>query len=152
MINTAYRGALACALLAMGAAMPVAAQGDAEPATYYASDIKAAMNKHIAARVDEDGIFRIRDNKVGKVLELKFITIHDPVRVIDNNTYFACTDFHVVGNEKKIYDLDFWMNPLDGTLQIYDEKIHKEPRRSLLYGWYKQPRYTFVDDKVVPLD
>lgn len=153
MIKTPTRSAFACALLALCAAGPLAAQdGDAEPKTYYASDIKAAMNKHIAARVDENGIFRIRDNKEGKVLELKFVTIHDPVRVIDDTTYFACTDFHVVGNEDKLYDLDFWMNPVDGTLEIYDEKIHKEPRRSLLYGWYKQPRYTFVDDKVVPLD
>lgn len=147
--------ALAAALCV--AAPHAAAQGDAsdtdaEPKTYYATDIKAAMQDHIKARVDDDGVFRIRDNKVGEVLELRFVTIHDPVRVIDDNTYFACTDFHVVGDEDKLYDLDFWMNPVDGTLKIYDEKIHKEPRRSLLYGWYKHPRYTFVDDKVVPLD
>jgi len=26
--------------------------------------------------------------------------------------------------------------------------VHKEPRWSLLYGWYKQPRYTFVNDEI----
>lgn len=118
---------------------------------YYVEDIKAAMARHISERVDEQGVFRIRDEKTGELLELKFVTIHDPVRQIDGNTYFACTDFHVVGDEKKLYDLDFWMNPQTGELRIYDEKIHKEPRRSLLYGWYKQPRYTFVNDKVVSL-
>lgn len=143
--------ATAGVLLAGCLALPAALAQD-DVTTYYASDIKAAMHAHIQARVDEDGVFRIRDNKVGQVLELRFVTIHDPVRVIDDNTYFACTDFHVVGDEDQLYDLDFWMNPVDGTLTIYDEKIHKEPRRSLLYGWYKQPRYTFVDDKVVPLD
>ena len=51
----------------------------------------------------------------------------------------------------KLYDLDFWMRPDNGQLRIYDEKIHKEPRHSLLYGWYKHPRYTFVKDKVVLL-
>ena len=43
------------------------------------------------------------------------------------------------------------MNPQTGELKIYDEKIHKEPRKSLLYGWYKHPRYTFVKDRVVEL-
>ena len=49
------------------------------------------------------------------------------------------------------YDIDFWLRPENGVLVVYDTKVHKEPRRSLLYGWYKQPRYTFVDDKVVEL-
>lgn len=122
-----------------------------EPEKFYVEDIKQAMMDFIASRVDENGVFRIKDEKTGEVLDLKFVEIHDPVRVIGESTYFACTDFHVVGEEKKLYDLDFWMNPVDGTLQIYDEKIHKEPRRSLLYGWYKQPRYTFVNDRVVSL-
>lgn len=123
----------------------------APPQKFYVEDIKQAMMDFIAHRVDENGVFRIKDEKTGEVLDLRFVEIHDPVRVIGDNTYFACTDFHVVGDEKKLYDLDFWMNPVDGTLQIYDEKIHKEPRRSLLYGWYKQPRYTFVNDRVVSL-
>ena len=109
------------------------------------------MDIHLADRVDENGIFRMRDDKTGEVLELKFVKIHDPVRVINSNTYFACTDFHVVGERKKLYDLDFWMSPVNGELRIYKEKIHKEPRKALLYGWYKQPRYTFVNDKVVTL-
>lgn len=121
------------------------------PDQYYVKDIKAATQAWISSRTDDDGVFRIRDEQTGKVVELVFDKIHDPVRQIDDTTYFACTDFHVVGNEKKLYDLDFWMNPQSGELQVVDEKIHKEPRRSLLYGWYKQPRYTFVDDKVVSL-
>lgn len=122
-----------------------------EPKKYYVGDIKKAMMEHIANEIDENGIFRLRDEKTGEILELKFVKIHDPVRVIDNSTYFACTDFHVVGNPKKLYDLDFWMKPETGELKIYKSKIHKEPRKSLIYGWYKQPRYTFVNDKVVPL-
>ncbi|MCG7907047.1 MAG: hypothetical protein JAY95_10990, partial [Candidatus Thiodiazotropha taylori] len=60
----------------------------------------------------------------------------------------ACTDFHVVGEPDKLYDLDFWMNDKTGQLKIYQSKVHKEPRWSLLYGWYKQPRYTFVNDEI----
>lgn len=119
--------------------------------TYYVSDIKKAMKDYLAAEVDENGIYTIFDDKTGETLSLKFVKIHDPVRVINSNTYFACTDFHVVGNPDKLYDLDFWMSPKNEVLKIYRAKIHKEPRKSLIYGWYKQPRYTFVDDKVVEL-
>lgn len=136
---------------AAAAAPETAAAEAAVPEKYYVEDIKAAMMAFIAERADEHGVFRIHDSKTDETLELKFVEIHDPVRRIGRNTYFACTDFHVVGDEKKLYDLDFWMDPQNGVLEIYDEKIHKEPRRSLLYGWYKQPRYTFVNDRVVSL-
>ncbi len=127
------------------------ASTDKNPAKFYVEDIKKAMEIHLAERVDENGIFRMLDNQTGEILELKFVKIHDPVRVINSSTYFACTDFHVVGERKKLYDLDFWMSPVNGELKIYKEKIHKEPRKALLYGWYKQPRYTFVNDKVITL-
>jgi Rps23 Pro-64 3,4-dihydroxylase Tpa1-like proline 4-hydroxylase len=51
----------------------------------------------------------------------------------------------------KLYDVDFWMHPDGDVLTIHDTKVHKEPRKSLLYGWYKYPRYTFVNDQVVTL-
>ena len=127
------------------------ANTDKNPPKYYVEDIKKAMELHIAERVDENGIFRLRDDQTGEILELKFLKIHDPVRKINSSMYFACTDFHVVGQHKKLYDLDFWMSPVTGELGIYKEKIHKEPRKSLLYGWYKQPRYTFVNDRVISL-
>lgn len=118
---------------------------------YYVEDIKAAMFKHIERNIDEDDIFRIRDEKTNEILELEFVKIHNPVRQISDRIYFACTDFRVHADPKKLYDLDFWMDIETGELRIYQTKIHKEPRKSLIYGWYKQPRYTFVNDKVVPL-
>jgi len=53
-----------------------------------------------------------------------------------------------VGEPDKLYDLDFWMKDNTGGLKVYQSKVHKEPRKSLLYGWYKQPRYTFVNDQI----
>jgi len=147
-----YAGvALALWAFAALADEPAARSAETPPMKYYVEDIKAAMRAHIAARVDEDGVFRLRDEKTGETLALKFVKIHDPVRRIDGKTYFACTDFHVLGDPEKLYDLDFWMRPEHGRLQIYDEKIHKEPRHSPIYGWYKQPRYTFVKDEIVLL-
>jgi len=124
---------------------------DKSPRKYYVEDIKEAMLKYIAAQADVDGIFHLRDDKTGEMLALRFIKIHDPVRKINSSTYFACTDFHVAGEPQKLFDLDFWMNPVTGELKIYNTKVHKEPRKSLLYGWYKQPRYTFVNDRVISL-
>jgi len=115
---------------------------------YYVEDIKSTMLKYIAASVDDTGVFHLRDDKTEEELALKFVRIHDPVRQIGSDVYFACTDFHVVGEPDKLYDLDFWMNENTGELQIYRSKVHKEPRWSLLYGWYKQPRYTFVNDEI----
>ena len=142
------RAVAGAALLgACAATLPVAAEE--APRRFYVNDIKAATTRYIESRVDEDGIFRIEDEVTGELLELRFVTIHDPVRVIDEDTYFACTDFHVVGEPDKLYDLDFWMDPDGEVLAVHTERIHKEPRRSVLYGWYKYPRYTFVDDEVV---
>jgi hypothetical protein len=124
---------------------------DKAPLKYYVEDIKKAMQDYIAEQIDENGIFYLRDDKTGEILALKFVKIHDPVRKINSSTYFACTDFHIADEPKKLYDLDFWMNPVTGELKIYDTKVHKEPRKSLLYGWYKQPRYTFVNDRVISL-
>jgi hypothetical protein len=115
---------------------------------FYVEDIKSTMQAYVASQVDTDSIFHLKDDKTGENLELKFVMVHDPVRQIRGNIYFACTDFHVQGEPEKIYDIDFWMDGSSGELKVYDTKVHKEPRSSLLYGWYKHPRYTFVNDEV----
>lgn len=150
----ARAGMIAAVVFALGLlpALPTAADEATEgPRTYYVEDIKAAMEAHIAGQIDADGIFHLEDDRTGEMLALRFVTIHDPVRQIDGSTYFACTDFRVVGEPKKLYDIDFWLRPAGDVLEVYDTKVHKEPRKSLLYGWYKYPRYTFIDDRVVPL-
>lgn len=119
-----------------------------EKREYFAEDIKSTMMEHIRNTVNSDGIFHMNDDKTGELLTLKFVRIHDPVRQIGSDIYFACTDFHVVGEEDKLYDLDFWMNNKTGELKVYQSKVHKEPRHSMIYGWYKQPRYTFVNDEI----
>ena len=121
---------------------------ESEPRTYYVQDIKAAVTKHIKNAVDAHGIFHMRDDKTGEQLRLRFVQVHDPVRQIGGDVYFACTDFHILGKPEKLYDIDFWMKESAGELKVFQSKVHKEPRWSLVYGWYKQPRYTFVDDEI----
>jgi len=115
---------------------------------FYVDDIKATMDEHVAKLLDAEGLFHVLDDKTGENLALKFVKVHDPVRQIRGNIYFACTDFHVAGDPDKLYDIDFWLDGTTGQLVVYDTKVHKEPRKSLIYGWYKQPRYTFVKDEI----
>jgi hypothetical protein len=115
---------------------------------FYVDDIKATMQSHVDGQLDSNGLFHVLDDKNGEDLALKFVKVHDPVRQIRGSIYFACTDFHVVGEPDKLYDIDFWMDGKTGELIVYAAKVHKEPRWSLLYGWYKQPRYTFVNDEI----
>ena len=137
--------------LLLGMLGAAAAHAESPPRKFYVEDIKAAMQAHIAATVDADGVFMLKDDQTGEQLALRFVKIHDPVRQIDGDTYFACTDFTVAAAPEKVYDLDFWLEPAGDKLVVRETRVHKEPRRSMLYGWYKYPRYTFIRDEVVYL-
>ena len=142
-------GILLCfGVVALAESAPEPISSDSDLHQFYAEDIKAAVSVHIADQLDNEGIFLIKDEQTEEMLSLRFVKVHDPVRQIGDSIYFACTDFHVVGKPKKIYDIDFWLRPVSTQLKVYDTKIHKEPRWSLFYGWYKQPRYTFVNDEI----
>ncbi len=115
---------------------------------FYAEDIKEAMHLHLREVLDQEGLFHIQDDITDESLTLTFSQIHDPVRQIGDDIYFACTDFNISDQSEKIYDIDFWLRENQGQLKVFRTKIHKEPRKSLLYGWYKHPRYTFVNDQI----
>jgi hypothetical protein len=92
-----------------------------------------------------NGIFKLKDDKTGQVLDLEFIDTHQPIRQLDENGhYFACTDFRVVGTKDQIYDVDFWVNDKDGVMTIEQTKVHKVPE--LKDGkWIQVPRYEWKD-------
>lgn len=125
------------------------AESDSE--SYSASDVKKAMKSHIESETDDSGVFQIQDSKEEKKLNLKFVKIHDPVRRVDGKGHFACTDFHVEGNEDKLYDLDFWLNPEDGELKVTETKIHKHPVKKD-GTWKKKARFTYKDDEPVKVE
>ena len=138
------------AYLGLLAAPLSAAQPDvgSDVTQFYAEDIKAAMADHIQSLTVVDGYWHTVDDKTLDELTLKFVQVHDPVRQISQTVYFACTDFHDQANNDKIYDMDFWLEPVNGALKVFKTKVHKEPRNTILYGWYKHPRYTFVNDEI----
>jgi len=119
----------------------------AEKKKFSGTDVKNAINSYIEKKVEAEGnIFRIYDPKSQYTgLALNFVKIHDPVREIGDGQYFACSDFSVKGKNDKLYDIDFWLNELDGRLIVTQTQIHKEPA---LKGnkWVKAERYTFIND------
>ena len=94
---------------------------------FYAEDIKEAMSKHLAETVSHEGIFDIYDEITEEDLELVFLQIHDPVRQIGEDVYFACTDFRVKNNEEKVYDIDFWLREETAILKSFKLRSIKNP-------------------------
>ena len=125
--------------------------GGKKAKTFKASQIKLAIQKHISKTSDAKGLMMIHDDQTEEHLGLKFIKIHDPVRVMkEKGQYFACTDFHVADQKEKIYDIDFWLEPQKGELQVVQTKVHKHPVKKQK-GWIKQPRYTFQGEDIVAI-
>jgi len=110
-----------------------------------AKDIKAKIKGYIKKDSKmKGGAFLIHDDKLDKTWRLKFVKIHDPVRIINDKTYFACMDFKEVGG-KDVLDIDFWLevhHKAKHHLKITAIKIHK------LNG---KPRFTYEKDKPVPV-
>ncbi len=125
-----------------------------EAADFTSEQVKAAVDDHIQARLKEGGgVFRLIDDRSGDKLELEFVRvgivgvgglwrIHDPARKAEGGGYFACTFFRPAGAPReKLYDIDLWLSPRDGRLEVTEVRIHKEPR--LVKGkWVREPRYT----------
>ena len=92
-----------------------------------------------------NGIFKLKDDKTGKVLDLQFIDTHQPIRQLDDNGhYFACTDFRAAGTKDQIYDVDFWITDKNGVMTVDQTRVHKVPE--LKDGqWVQVPRYDWKD-------
>jgi YHS domain-containing protein len=99
----------------------------------------------LAEQAKNHGVFQLKDDKTGQVLDLQFIDTHQPVRQLDDNGhYFACTDFRKVGTKDQIYDIDFWITDKNGTMTVEQTRVHKVPE--LKDGhWVEVPRYEWKD-------
>jgi YHS domain-containing protein len=106
--------------------------------------MSAVEQNAVQQSLKNNGVFKLKDDKTGKELQLEFVDTHQPVRQLDDGQYFACTDFRVVGTKDQIYDIDFWVNDKDGTMTISQTKVHKVPE--LKSGqWIQVPRYEWKD-------
>lgn len=91
-------------------------------------DARSAVQAYIDARVRQEGAFRYTDQQADALLELEEDRIR-MVRRIHGYGYFVDVDFHAKGETGKPYDLDFWLKPGEGKLEIVDVRIHKAPKR-----------------------
>ena len=107
--------------------------------------MSAVEQRAVQDSLKNNGVFKLKDDKTGKELELEFVDTHQPVRQLDNDGhYFACTDFRVVGTKDQIYDIDFWVSDKDGSMVVDQMKVHKVPE--LKSGqWIQVPRYEWKD-------
>ncbi len=99
------------------------------------------MAKAITDYVDSDtrlkgGYFLVYDAGAKKTLQLTLDKVHkERVSQVGDNLFFACSDFKEAGD--KMYDLDFFMETVDGDLKVTEIMVHKEegtPR----YQWYEE--------------
>jgi YHS domain-containing protein len=107
--------------------------------------MSAVEQNALLEEAKNSGVFKLRDDKTGKTLDLEFVDTHQPIRQLDDNGhFFACTDFRVVGTTDQIYDIDFWVSDKDGKLVIDQSRVHKVPE--LKDGqWIQVPRYEWKD-------
>jgi YHS domain-containing protein len=115
-------------------------------------EVMSAVEENALKQVGSDGIFKLKDDKTGQTLDLKFIDAHQPVRQLDNGEYFACSDFRAAGTKDQIYDVDFWVKEQDGKMVVDQVRVHKVPE--LKNGqWVQVPRYSWKElgnSNVVP--
>jgi hypothetical protein len=107
--------------------------------------MSAVEQSAVKETLKDGGVYKLKDDKTGKELELAFVDTHQPVRQLDNDGhYFACTDFRVVGTQDQIYDIDFWVSDKEGKMTVDQTKVHKVPE---LKGgqWVQVPRYEWKD-------
>jgi YHS domain-containing protein len=106
--------------------------------------MSAVEQSAVKESLKNNGVFKLKDDKTGKELQLEFVDTHQPVRQLDDGHYFACTDFRVVGTKDQIYDIDFWVSDKDGKMTVDQTKVHKVPE--LKSGqWIQVPRYEWKD-------
>lgn len=116
-------------------------------------EVMSAVDEHILAeRARQQGVFQLKDEQTGQLVDLELVGIHQPVRRLqENGRYFACTDFRRAGSTDEIYDVDFWLEEKEGAVRVQSVRMHKVP--VLEDGsWVQVPRYSFDDLKfdVVP--
>lgn len=103
---------------------------------YTVDDLDKAIRKAIAER-ETNGVYQLKDGD--KTWDLKLDKVHrERLARIDENTYFACTDFQ--SSDAHTVDVDFFMKDDGEKLVMTDATLHKvdgKPR----YNWKEKDGY-----------
>ncbi|MEE9319898.1 MAG: hypothetical protein V3U76_05580 [Granulosicoccus sp.] len=108
-------------------------------------EVISAIENQIISDKDTEGQFQLVDDKTQEKIDLEFIGVHMPVRrLTEDGRYFACSDFRKIGSQDEYYDIDFWLDDDDGSIEVGDVRVHKVPEMKD-GGFIQIPRYNFDD-------
>lgn len=103
---------------------------------YTIDDLDKAIRGAIASK-ETNGVYQLKDGD--KTWDLKLDKVHrERLARVDENTYFACTDFKSTDNHT--VDVDFFMKDDGEKLVMSDATLHKvdgQPR----YNWQEKDGY-----------
>ena len=107
--------------------------------------MSAVEQNALQTSLKDGGVFKLKDDKTGKDLDLVFVDTHQPIRQLDNDGhFFACTDFRASGTKDQIFDVDFWISEKDGKMSVDQVKVHKVPEQKN-GQWVQVERYSWKD-------
>lgn len=96
---------------------------------YSAEDVTKFTEAYIAdAAAKNSGLFPINDAMLGQSLALKLEKI-DFVRTLHGYGFFPNVIFADKDDPAKRYQIDFWVKPRGGKLEVVDIRIYKAPKR-----------------------
>ena len=103
---------------------------------YTVDDLDKAIRAAIAAK-ETNGIYQLKDGD--KTWDLKLDKVHrERLARVDENTYFACTDFKSADDHT--VDVDFFMKDDGGKLVMTDATLHKVDGKAR-YNWKEKDGY-----------
>lgn len=96
---------------------------------FTAEDVTKFAEAHIAEVAGKnDGIFPVNDAMLGRTLPLKFEKV-EFVRTLHGYGFFPNLIFSDKDDPAKLYQIDFWVKPRGGKLEIVDVRVYKAPKK-----------------------
>jgi hypothetical protein len=134
--GTIFLGCLA--LAAFGAALQEHPEHPMAEKKISVDDLEKTIKEKIAEKAKADGgVFKLRDDVLGKTWELELVRVHrDKLTRLEDGTYFACVDMKTKDG-KNVVDVDFFLKESDGKLAFSDMAVHKVDGVAR-YDWEKK--------------
>lgn len=96
---------------------------------FAAGDVEVFIAGYIEAAASKNGgLFAVDDAVSGQTLALKFDKV-EFVRTLHGYGFFPNVYFSDKDDAAKRYQIDFWVKPKGGKLEVVDTRIYKAPRK-----------------------
>lgn len=103
--------------------------GEKENQDFLHEDAVAATTLFIKSSANKRGYFRFKDPLSKKPLSLKLVKVVSTVKHISSGGYRSYADFRTLrGPKKKVYGIEFRLEPKNGQLVVRDAKIFSRPK------------------------